>query len=127
MKRGAVIPRNGILEDLSTGAKPLSMYTCDVCGEEFETLSGLRLEHDPCPVERERRRREETIERLRNERGLEIGEIGRVIATGEEVEIVDVEPGDETDDGGEPTVVWIPAGADDEPENRRKSAANEVV
>jgi hypothetical protein len=26
------------------------MYARDACGEEFETPSALRLEHDPCPV-----------------------------------------------------------------------------
>jgi len=100
------------------------MYTCDTCGEEFETLSGLRLEHDPCPVEEKRRQQEAAVRQLREERGLEIGDLCRVLGTGEEAEIVGVEPGD---DGGDPTVVWIPAGAADEPENRRESPASEVV
>jgi hypothetical protein len=100
------------------------MYACQTCGEEFETLSQLRLKHEPCPVAEERRLREEAIERLEAERGLEIGERARVIATGREIEIVDVEPGDEDE---EPTVVWIPAGAEDDPERRQKSPASKIV
>lgn len=101
------------------------MYTCDVCGEEFETLSRLRLDHDPCPEEQRRRDREAAIGRLEAERGLEIGGRCRVIETGEEVEIVDVEPA--AGDGEEPAVVWVPAGAADAPEHRRTTPADEVV
>lgn len=101
------------------------MHTCDVCGEEFETLSRLRLEHDPCPVEERQRKRDEAIQQLKNERGLEIGDRCRVIKTGREVEIVDIKPGDADQD--EPTVVWVPAGTEDVPEQRQTSPANEVV
>lgn len=101
------------------------MYTCETCGEEFDTLSSLRLDHEPCPVDEERRRHEEAIQRLADERGLEIGDLCRVIETGLEAEIVDVEPA--TDEDGEPTVVWIPAEKDDEPEHRRTSSIREVV
>lgn len=100
------------------------MYECDACGAAFETLSRLRIEHDPCPVEAERRRREAAIERLSAEKDLEIGARCRVIESGEEAEIVDVEAGDET---GEPRVVWIPAGADDDPDQRRTASFDEVV
>lgn len=101
------------------------MYTCDTCGEEFETLSQLRLRHDPCPVEEEQQRKEAAIRRLADERGLEIGELCRVLGTGREVEIVDVEPADDEDEP--PTVVWVPAGRDDEPEHRRRSPADELL
>ena len=100
------------------------MYTCEVCGEEFETLSRLRLDHRPCPVEEEQRRQEGAVRTLREEWGLEVGDWCRVIRTGEEVEVVDVEPDDA---GDEPTVVWVPAGEADTPENRRRSPAGELV
>lgn len=100
------------------------MYACETCGVEFETLSQLRLDHDPCPVEEERRRREEAIRRLEADRGLEIGDRCRVIETAEEVEIVDVEP---AEGGEELKVVWVPAGEPDEPEHRRTSPATAVV
>lgn len=99
------------------------MYTCDACGEEFGTLTELRVRHD-CPVEAERRRREAAHEYLRAERGLEIGDRCRVIGTGEEVEIVDVEPSEDDD---VPTVIWVPAGAADTPERRRSSPPNDLV
>jgi len=101
------------------------MHTCDTCGEEFETLSRLRLDHDPCPVAERQRRREAAVRRLRDEWGIEVGDLCRVIATGEEVEVVDVEPGVEDED--EPRVVWIPAGETDEPERRHPSPAGELV
>lgn len=101
------------------------MYTCDTCGEEFETLSRLRLNHDPCPVAERRRKHEAAAERLRDEWGLEVGDRCRVIGTGEEVEIVDVEPGE--GDGDDPRVVWIPAGETDAPERRHTSPAGELV
>ena len=101
------------------------MYTCETCGEEFETLSRLRLHHEPCPVAEEERRHEEAIKRLRGEWGLEIGDWCRVIATGEEVEIVDIEPG--ASDEEEPRVVWVPAGKEDTPERRQTSPAGKLV
>ncbi|MEF8867350.1 MAG: hypothetical protein V5A85_02415 [Haloarculaceae archaeon] len=101
------------------------MYACETCGEEFETLSRLRLRHDPCPVAERRRRREEAVERLRTEWGLEIGDWCRRIGTGEEVEVVDVEPAEE--DGEDPRVVWVPASEADTPEQRRTSPAGELV
>lgn len=101
------------------------MYTCDGCGEEFETLSQLRLAHEPCPEKERQRKHEEAIQQLNDQRGLTIGDRCRVISTGEEVEIVDVEPSDETDQG--PTVVWVPAGTEDTPERRQTSLASEVV
>lgn len=101
------------------------MYACDVCGEEFETLSRLRLDHRPCPVEEEERRREEAVQVLREEWSLEPGDRCRVIRTGEEVEIVDVEPAE--DGGDEPVIVWIPAGVEDTPEHRHTSPAGDLV
>lgn len=100
------------------------MHACETCGEEFETLSQLRMEHDPCPVEETRRKREAAIQRLEDERGLEIGDLARVTKTGREVRIVDVDPGG---NGGDPAVVWVPVGRDDEPEHRRTSAFDAVV
>lgn len=99
------------------------MYSCDSCGAEFETLSELRIRHD-CPVEEERRKRDAALEYLEEERGLEIGDLCRVVKTGKEVEIVDVEP---TADDAEPTVVWIPAGREDTPERRRTSPASDLI
>lgn len=99
------------------------MAICDVCGEEFGTLSRLRLEHDPCPVEEEQRKHEEALERLKDERGLEIGDWCRVIGSGREVEIVDIERGDEEI----PDVVWVPAGREDTPERRQTSPAHKLV
>lgn len=99
------------------------MYACDTCGEEFETLSRLRLDHAPCPIDEEQKRQEEARARLKDERGLEVGDRCRVIAGGREVDIVDVEPNDD----GEPRVVWVPAGEEDDPENRETSAASELV
>lgn len=101
------------------------MHTCETCGEEFETLSRLRIHHRPCPVAEERRRGEEAVQRLADEWGLEVGDWCRVIRSGEEVEVVDVEPGE--DDDSDPQVVWIPAGATDTPERRRRSPAGELV
>ncbi|MFC6942889.1 hypothetical protein ACFQE8_23515 [Salinirubellus sp. GCM10025818] len=101
------------------------MYACEHCGEEFETLSGLRVRHEPCPVGERERRREEAIERLKEEWNLEVGDWCRVLGTGEEAEIVDVEPAEEDED--EPTVVWIPAGEPDTPDLRRRSPAGRVV
>lgn len=101
------------------------MYACEHCGEEFETLSGLRVRHEPCPVGERKRREEEAIQRLKQEWDLEIGDWCRVLGTGEEAEIVDIEPGEEDED--EPTVVWIPAGESDTPERRRRSPAGRVV
>ncbi|MFT4884583.1 MAG: hypothetical protein ACI8U4_002099 [Natronomonas sp.] len=100
------------------------MHTCDACGAEFETLSELRMRHD-CPVKEEQRRREEALDSLREERGLELGDLCRVIKTGKEVEIVDVEPGEDTDEP--PTVVWVPADREDTPENRRTSPAADLI
>ncbi len=100
------------------------MYDCEVCGEAFETLSALRLEHEPCPVAERECRYEEAIERLAEERGLEIGDRCRVVASGAEVEIVDVEAGSAEE---EPRAVWVPAGSEDEPDNRETSAFDEVV
>lgn len=99
------------------------MYACDACGEEFETLSELRMRHE-CPVEEKRQRREAALEHLKDERGLEIGERCRVIGSGKEVDIVDIEPGEEDE---EPTVVWVPADREDTPERRRNSPASELV
>jgi len=101
------------------------MYSCEACGAEYETLSALRMDHDPCPVEAERRRHEEAVERLADERGLEIGDRCRVIESGEEAEIVDVEPA--ADGNGDPTVVWVPAGSEDDPDRRRTAGFDEVV
>ena len=100
------------------------MYACDACGEEFETLSALRIEHEPCPVAEERRRHEAALERLAEERQLEPGDRCRVIATGEEAEIVDVDPGGPD---GDPEVLWVPAGAEDDPDDRRRASFDEVV
>ena len=100
------------------------MYTCDTCGEEFETLSRLRLAHRPCPVAERRRRHEAAVQRLKAEWGLEVGDLCRVIGTGKEVEIVEVEPGEE---GDEPRVVWVPAGNADTPEHRHASPAGDLV
>ena len=101
------------------------MYTCEICGAEYETLSALRMDHDPCPVEAERRRHEEAVERLADKRGLEIGDRCRVIESGEEAEIVDVEAA--ADPEAEPAVVWIPAGSEDTPDRRRTAGFDEVV
>ena len=100
------------------------MYACDACGEEFETLSALRIEHEPCPVAEEQRRHEAALERLAEERKLEPGDRCRVIATGEEAEIVDVDPGGPD---GDPEVLWVPAGAEDDPDDRRRASFDEVV
>lgn len=100
------------------------MHTCDACGAEFETLSELRMRHD-CPVKKEQQEREAALEFLREEHGLEIGDLCRIVKTGKEVEIVDVEPSGDEDE--EPTVVWVPAGRDDTPKNRRTSAAGELI
>ena len=86
------------------------MYACDACDEEFDTLSALRIEHEPCPVAEERE--------------LEPGDRCRVIATGEEAEIVDVDPGGPD---GDPEVLWVPAGAEDDPDDRRRASFNEIV
>ena len=101
------------------------MYACETCGEEFETLSRLRLDHRPCPVAEEERRQDEAVQRLRDEWSLEVGDWCRVIGTGEEVEIVDIEPGEVDED--EPRVVWVPAGEADTPEERHTSPAGELV
>jgi len=100
------------------------MYACDACGEEFETLSALRIEHEPCAVAEKQRRHEEALRRLDDERGLVVGDRCRVIGSGKEVEIVDVEPGGEA---GDPRVVWVPADTDDNPDRRETSAFDEVV
>lgn len=100
------------------------MHTCDTCGEGFETLSELRLSHDPCPEAETQRRYEAAIERLAEDRGLEIGDSCRLVAGGQEVDIVDVEAGSSDE---EPQVVWVPAGSEDAPENRETSAFDEVV
>jgi len=101
------------------------MHACDACGEEFETLSALRLEHDPCPVAEEQRRYEAALERLAGERNLEPGDRCRVIATGEEAEIVDVDPGEDEED--DPAVLWVSAGEDDDPDDRRQASFDEIV
>ena len=101
------------------------MYTCDTCGADFDTLSALRMDHEPCPVAEEQRRHEEAVERLADERGLEIGDRCRVIESGEEAEIVDVEAAPDGD--GEPKVVWVPAGSEDSPDRRRTAGFDEVV
>lgn len=101
------------------------MPTCDTCGAAFETLSELRLRHDPCPEAEAERRYQDAKARLAEERGLEIGDTCRVIAGGEEVEVVDVEAG-ETDEA-EPRVVWVPVDEPDTPENRETAAFDEVV
>ncbi len=101
------------------------MYACDACGEEFETLSALRIEHEPCAVAERQRRYEAAVERLREERGIELGDRCRVIATGEEIEVVDVDPG--ADDDADPEVLWVPAGADDDPDDRRRASFDEIV
>lgn len=99
------------------------MYACDACGAEFETLSELRIRHD-CPVEEEQRKRDAALDYLKEEQSLEIGDRCRVVETGKEVEIVDVEP---SEDDTEPTVVWIPAGKEDTPERRRTSPASDLI
>jgi hypothetical protein len=101
------------------------MYTCDTCGADFETLSALRMDHEPCPVAEEQRRHEVAVERLSDERGLAIGDRCRVIESGEEAEIVDVEAA--AHDDGDPEVVWIPAGSEDAPDRRRTAGFDEVV
>ena len=101
------------------------MYACDACGEEFETLSALRIEHEPCPVAEERRRHEAALERLHEERGVDLGDRCRVIATGEEIEVVDVDAGES--DADDPEVLWVPAGAEDDPDDRRRASFDEVV
>ena len=100
------------------------MYACDACGEEFETLSELRIEHEPCAVAEEQRRYEEALQRLNDERELSVGDRCRVIGSGKEVEIVDVEPDGED---GDPRVVWIPAGAEDDTDRRETSTFDEIV
>ena len=100
------------------------MYACDACGEEFETLSELRIEHEPCAVAEEQRRREEALRQLDDERDLSVGDRCRVIGSGKEVEIVDVEPGGED---GDPMVVWVPAGTEDDPDRRETSTFDEIV
>jgi hypothetical protein len=100
------------------------MHTCDACGAEFETLSEFRMRHD-CPVKEQQRKREESLDYLREERGLELGELCRVVKTGEEVEIVDVEPAEADDE--EPTVVWVPATRPDTPPNRRNGSVSDLV
>ena len=100
------------------------MYACDACGEEFETLSELRIEHEPCAVAEQQRRHEEALRRLDDEWDLSVGDRCRVIGSGKEVEIVDVEPGGED---GDPRVVWIPAGTEDGPDRRETSAFDEIV
>jgi hypothetical protein len=100
------------------------MHSCDACGAEFETLSELRMRHD-CPVKEEQRKREQALDYLREERGLEIGDLCRVIETGREVEIVDVEPASGDED--EPTVFWVPANREDTPNNRRTSPATDLI
>ena len=101
------------------------MYTCDTCGADFETLSALRMDHEPCPVAEEQRRHEEAVARLADERGLEIGDRCRVIESGEEAEIVDVVPA--VDGDRDPEVVWVPAGSEDAPDRRRTAGFDEVV
>ena len=101
------------------------MYTCETCGADFETLSALRMDHEPCPVAEEQRRHEEAVERLADERGLEIGDRCRVIESGEEAEVVDVEAA--ADPEAEPAVVRIPAGSEDAPDRRRTAGFDEVV
>ena len=100
------------------------MYACDACGEEFETLSELRIEHEPCAVAEEQRRREEALRRLDDERDLSVGDRCRVIGSGEEIEIVDVDPGGPD---GDPEVLWVPAGAEDDLDDRRRASFDEVV
>lgn len=100
------------------------MHTCDVCGAEFETLSRMRMDHDPCPVAEERRKQEAAEERLEAERGFGIGDTCRVIETGEEVRVVDVEPESE---GDLPTVVRVPADHDDSEAHRQRGSADELV
>ena len=100
------------------------MYACDACGEEFETLSELRIEHEPCAVAEEQRRHEEALRRLNDERDLAVGDRCRVIGSGKEVEIVDVEPGGED---GDSRVVWVPAGTGDDPDRRETSTFDEIV
>lgn len=114
-----------IRRDLPDTDREFGMYTCDTCGEEFPTLSRLRLDHDPCPVAERQRRGEEAVRRLREEWRLEVGDWCRVIGTGEEVEIVEVEPGEGDDD--DPVVVWVPAGSPDAPEHRHTTPAGELV
>ena len=101
------------------------MYACEHCGEEFETLSGLRVRHEPCPVGERKRREAEATQRLKTEWRLEVGDWCRVIGTGEEAEIVDVEPGEGEEE--DPTVVWVPAGEPDEPDRRRRTPAGRIV
>lgn len=98
------------------------MYSCDVCGEEFETLTRLRLNHDPCPVEQEREEHEAAIQHVEDERGFGIGDWCRLIDGAREVEVVDIKPGDE-----EPTVVWVEAGEEDIEENRSESPASDLI
>lgn len=98
------------------------MYSCDVCGEEFETLTRLRLNHDPCPIEQERRERAEAIETVASDRGFEIGDRCRLVKTAEEIDVVDVEPGED-----EPTVVWVYPDKADTPENRHRTPASDVI
>ncbi|MFQ3319503.1 MAG: hypothetical protein ACI8UR_001900 [Natronomonas sp.] len=100
------------------------MHTCDACGAEFETLSQLRLRHDDCPVKAERRKREAAVQRLQDERGLEIGDLCRVLSSGKEVEIVDIDPDAE---GNELTVVYVPTSREDTPDNRRTVPAAELI
>jgi uncharacterized protein YpmB len=99
------------------------MHTCDACGAEFETLSEMRMRHD-CPVKEEQRKHEQALDYLREEQGLELGDLCRVVSSGKEVEIVDVEP---NDDDEEPTVVWVPAGREDTPDTRKRSPVSELI
>lgn len=100
------------------------MYACDTCGEEFETLSALRIEHDPCPVAVEQRRQEAAVQRLSDELGLEIGDRCRVVATGKEAEIADVDAGGPDD---EPEVILVPPDSEDTPETRHTASFDEIV
>ena len=101
------------------------MYTCEICGAEYETLSALRMDHQPCPVAEDQRRHDEAVERLADERGLEVGDRCRVIESGEEALVFDVEAA--ADGDGDPTVVWVPAGSENDPDRRRTDGFDEVV
>jgi hypothetical protein len=90
-------------------------------GGRPDCYRGLR--HD-CPVKEKQQRREAALERLKDEQGLEIGDSCRLLKTGREVEIVDIEPSEAAE---ELTVVWVPAGREDTDESRRRSTASELV